>query len=200
MEIPHRNLDSQLVIKTSMKIQWACVAIRWSWVHNWALSGDVFLSGLHSPHYPPNLANSKFQYWVCVQPYQTYVILGGTPHYPLVRLAFITPTSTLKQDRTFLWSKQYFTWVHLFLLLTRPVSSRGEGNGNPHQYSCLENSLDRGAQWAIAHGVTKSQTLPKRLSMCLPKIISDASIWATVLYNKLFSMIISNLYNFNYIW
>ena len=156
MEIPHRNLDSQLVIKTSMKIQWACVAIRWSWVHNWALSGDVFLSGLHSPHYPPNLANSKFQYWVCVQPYQTYVILGGTPHYPLVRLAFITPTSTLKQDRTFLWSKQYFTWVHLFLLLTRPVSSRGEGNGNPHQYSCLENSLDRGVWWATVLGDTKS--------------------------------------------
>ena len=32
----------------------------------------------------------------------------------------------------------------------------GEGNGNPLQYSCLENSMDRGAQWATIHGVAKS--------------------------------------------
>ena len=34
----------------------------------------------------------------------------------------------------------------------------GEGNGNPLQYSCLENPLDRGAWWATVHSVTKSQT------------------------------------------
>ena len=34
----------------------------------------------------------------------------------------------------------------------------GEGNGNPLQYPCLENSVDTGAWWAIVHGVTKSQT------------------------------------------
>ena len=34
----------------------------------------------------------------------------------------------------------------------------GEGNGNPLQYSCLENSMDRGAWWAAVHVVTKSQT------------------------------------------
>ena len=34
----------------------------------------------------------------------------------------------------------------------------GEGSGNPLQYSCLENSMDRGAWWATVHGVTKSQT------------------------------------------
>ena len=34
----------------------------------------------------------------------------------------------------------------------------GEGNGNPLQYSCLENPTDRGAWWATVHGVTKSQT------------------------------------------
>ena len=33
--------------------------------------------------------------------------------------------------------------------------SRG-GNGNPLQYSCLENPMDRGAWWATVHGVTKS--------------------------------------------
>ena len=36
--------------------------------------------------------------------------------------------------------------------------SPGEGNGNPLQYSCLENSVDRGAWQAMVHGVTKSWT------------------------------------------
>ena len=36
--------------------------------------------------------------------------------------------------------------------------SPGEGHGSPLQYSCLENHMDRGAWWAIAHRVTKSQT------------------------------------------
>ena len=34
----------------------------------------------------------------------------------------------------------------------------GEGNGNILQYSCLENSMDRGAWQALVHGVTKSCT------------------------------------------
>ena len=34
----------------------------------------------------------------------------------------------------------------------------GEGNGNPLQYSCLGNLMDRGVWWAIVHGVTKSRT------------------------------------------
>ena len=34
--------------------------------------------------------------------------------------------------------------------------SPGEGNGNPLQYACLENSMDRGAWWATVHGVIKS--------------------------------------------
>ena len=38
------------------------------------------------------------------------------------------------------------------------LGSSGEGNGNPVQHSCLENSMDGGAQTAIVHGVTKSQT------------------------------------------
>ena len=36
--------------------------------------------------------------------------------------------------------------------------SSGEGNGNPLQYSCLENPLDGGAWWATDHGVAKSRT------------------------------------------
>jgi len=36
--------------------------------------------------------------------------------------------------------------------------SPGEGNGNPFQYSCLENSMDRGTWQATVHGVAKSWT------------------------------------------
>ena len=42
--------------------------------------------------------------------------------------------------------------------------SPGGGNGNPLQYSCLENPMDKGAWWATVHWVTKSQTQLKRLS------------------------------------
>ena len=47
----------------------------------------------------------------------------------------------------------------LFNMLSRLVI--GEGNGDPLQYSCLENPMDRGAWWAVVHGVAKS---PTRLS------------------------------------
>ena len=50
--------------------------------------------------------------------------------------------------------------------LSTPVFlPNGEGNGNPFQYSYLENPVDRGAWWAVVHGVTQSQTRLKRLSM-----------------------------------
>ena len=42
--------------------------------------------------------------------------------------------------------------------------SPGGGNGNPLQYSCLENPKDRGTWWATVHGVARSWTRLKRLS------------------------------------
>ena len=51
--------------------------------------------------------------------------------------------------------------------------SPGERNGNPLQYSCLENSMDRGAWWARVHGVTKSWmqlTLTHKYFRCISKI------------------------------
>ena len=53
--------------------------------------------------------------------------------------------------------------------------SPGEGNGNPLQYSCLGNPMDRRAWWATVHGVTKSQiqlsnstTTTVGINMCFP--------------------------------
>ena len=44
------------------------------------------------------------------------------------------------------------------------IIENGEGNGNPLQYSCLENPRDGGAWWAAVYGVTQSRTRLKRLS------------------------------------
>ena len=55
-------------------------------------------------------------------------------------------------------------WQRIYLQCRRPRfdprmgKSPDEGNGNPLQYSCLENSMDKGAWWVIIHEVTKSQT------------------------------------------
>ena len=49
--------------------------------------------------------------------------------------------------------------------LERSHSCCGEGNGNPLQYSCLENPVDGGAWWAAVHGVVQGQTRLKRLSV-----------------------------------
>ena len=43
-------------------------------------------------------------------------------------------------------------------VLTNLDSIFGEGNGNPLQYSCLENPMDGGAWWAAVHGVARSWT------------------------------------------
>ena len=47
-----------------------------------------------------------------------------------------------------------------------PGSGRSSGgqHGNPLQYSCLENPMDKGAWWATVQGVAKSQTRLKQLS------------------------------------
>ena len=42
--------------------------------------------------------------------------------------------------------------------------SPGGGNGNPHQYSCLENPMDRGDWWAIVHGGHRELDMTEQLS------------------------------------
>ena len=49
--------------------------------------------------------------------------------------------------------------------------SPGEGNGNPLQYSCLENPIDGGAWWATVHGVTKSWTRLSDLTFTFTEIL-----------------------------
>ena len=52
------------------------------------------------------------------------------------------------------------TWV----LIPGPGRSSGVGNGNPLQYPCLENSMDRWARWATVHGASKALDTTKWLN------------------------------------
>ena len=71
----------------------------------------------------------------------------------------------------------------------------GKGNGNPIQYSSLENPVDRGACWAAVYGVTQSRTQLKQLSIyacigegngnpcqysCLEKPRDGGAWWAAI--------------------
>ena len=68
------------------------------------------------------------------------------------------PPGKLKVD--VFWELSCFFYIPMDVGNLIPGSGRspGEGNGNPLQYSCLENPMDGGAWWATVYGVTKSQT------------------------------------------
>ena len=46
-----------------------------------------------------------------------------------------------------------------------------EGNGNPLQYSCLENPVDRGAWWATVHGTAKEKDVTSQMSSHMQVIL-----------------------------
>ena len=77
--------------------------------------------------------------------------------------ASVVPAPPAGESVTFLWD-QWVSLVAQTVVWREPGSmpgsgrSPGEGNGNPLQYSCLGNPMDRGARRAPVHGVTKSQT------------------------------------------
>ena len=48
--------------------------------------------------------------------------------------------------------------------------SPARGNGNPLQYSCLENSMDRGAWWAAVHGVSKQLDTTEHMYLLSPSL------------------------------
>ena len=72
----------------------------------------------------------------------------------------------------------------------------GEGNGNPPQYSCLENPRDRQAWWAVVYGVTQSRIGLKRLSSSSSRD-STCKYLINILfiyYTSLYALIMQNKY------
>ena len=60
----------------------------------------------------------------------------------------------------------------------------GEGNGNPPQHSCLENSMDRETWWATVHGVAKNRTQPNDFTLTnfyLQKFLSLIRFYSFIL-------------------
>ena len=66
--------------------------------------------------------------------------------------------------------EKYCTLMHIY---------GGAGNGNPLQYSCLENPMDRGAWQAMVHRVAESWTQLKRLNMHAPTQLYAATGYHT---------------------
>ena len=65
-----------------------------------------------------------------------------------------------------------------------PGSGRvpGEGNGNPLQYSCLGNSMDRGALWAIVHRVAKESDTTKYIHTHTHTHTHTSSVYYSLLF------------------
>ena len=74
------------------------------------------------------------------------------------------------------------TWVRSLGSISGSGRFPGEGNGNPPQYSCLENPMDRGAWWATVHGVAKSRT---RLSDFTSKHVQNSFFYFPILQSSL---------------
>ena len=105
--------------------------------------------------------------------------LGSTKK--VVRVELLSPCvflSSVKLDQTVSHGGTTFQegkpWLQYLWLLINPLLAtfllmsyepEGERNGNPLQYSCLENPVDRGAGWATLHSVAQSWTQLKQLSM-----------------------------------
>ena len=84
-------------------------------------------------------------------------------------------------------------------LIRRSGRSLEEGNGNPLQYSCLGNPMDRGAWWATVHGVAKSLT---RLSGWTTTttttkiyVYNFFTLFSIMVYHRIINIIISVLYS-----
>ena len=102
--------------------------------HDWATSLSLF----------------TFMHWRR-QWHPTPVLLPGKSHGRR-SLVGCSPWDREESDTT--------EWLHFLF----SPSCIGEGNGNPLQYSCLENPRDGGAWWAAVYGVAQSRTRLKQLS------------------------------------
>ena len=134
---------------------------------------SVFTFMVTSPSFPPQ---KQAFYWIlCLSsrpfPYSFTKCVTYTMHcfglvFDLLQIIYILLWLAFPfHFETALRCHSHTTYtIHLFkvYIFRRPSFDPwfekipGEGNGYPLQYSCLENSMDRGAWWATVHGITKN--------------------------------------------
>ena len=144
----------------------------------------------------------------------------------------LTPSTTFQQELlfTFSVSKYCQLWASQVALVVKnlPVNawdlrdanlipglgrSLGRGHGNPLQYSCLENPMDRGTWWARVHSIAKSQAWLKRLTILFPKMFPTLHTYfmtcfrstdlIVLLYNHLLSrcfQVFPSQYNLSWVY
>ena len=93
----------------------------------------------------PSMGFSRQEYWSGVP----FLLQGIFPTQRLIP-HLVSPALQVASSQLVPPGKPY--------LFTYAYAHMGEGNGNPLQYSCLENPMDGRAWWATVHGVTKSRT------------------------------------------
>ena len=112
---------------------------------------------------PPSMEFSRQEYWsgLPFPPPEDLPNPGIEPASPVFPV-FEADSSPLKKPQAGLpwWLRVKASACNVGDLGSIPGLGRypGELNGNPLQYSCLENPMDGGAWWATVHGVAKSQT------------------------------------------
>ena len=134
-----------------------------------------------------NLSFSISEYWFLPKNIQGWFSLALTGLISLLSKGLSTLLQHHSLKASILWHSPFFmvqfsqlyvttgkiialtiqTFVRKGMSLLFNMLSRfaiGEGNGNPLQYSCLENPRDRGAWWAAVYGVAQSRTRLKWLS------------------------------------
>ena len=95
----------------------------------------------------------------------TYLVVEKLDHMVTLHLISRGTARTFLKVVALFYIPTSCVWEFLFLHILINIGyyshlseCDGEGNGNPLQYSCLENTVDRGVWWVTVHGVAENQT------------------------------------------
>ena len=122
-------------------------------------------------------------YWVIAIILSFRSIVRSFALFILLSIAFSSASVSPNEFSNFSWflfivSSSFFTVICMTeqLHFHFSLSCIGEGNGNPLQYSCLENPRDGGTWWAAVSGVAQSRTRLKRPSSSSSSISNESPV------------------------
>ena len=131
-------------------------------------------------HFRVSLSSpSRVQYWVHFNKYSIHILEKAmTPHSITLawKIPWMDEPDRLQSMRSLGVRHDWATSLWLFTFM------HWEGNGNPLQYSCLENPKDRGAWLVSVYGVAQSRTWLKWLSSSSSNTYTQYHLTYIVLY------------------